>query len=55
MSVQGYLVYVGKTPQVVMPATSIVNKQGNKQFYFWSNGKSLLAVKRPHDFYFKVN
>lgn len=56
MSLQGYLVVSNDKPQVVMPNTKPVTKQGKKQFWFYDNGKALLAVqslKFPHQFTIK--
>lgn len=56
MSLQDYLVVTNGKPQVVMPNTKPVTKQGKKQFWFYDNGKALLAVqstKLPHTFTIK--
>jgi hypothetical protein len=56
MSIQGYLVNVGKFPKTVFPSTPIVNhKDGSKSFYFYDNGKPLLAKKTSKEVAFKVN
>lgn len=39
----GILVTVNALPVIAFPATSIIEKQGVKQFYFWHKNKSILA------------
>jgi hypothetical protein len=39
------LVSVNNVPKVVTPNTSIVTKQGKKQFWYYDNGKAKLAVQ----------
>lgn len=42
-----FLVFTGRIPQVVTPATSITNNgDGSKSFWYWDNGKSIKAIQR---------
>lgn len=43
MSIQGYLVSIKNKPVLVYPTTSVVEKQGQKQFWFYVDGKATLA------------
>ncbi len=43
MSIQGYLVNIKNKPVLVSPKGNIFEKQGQKQFWFFLDGKNLLA------------
>ncbi len=43
MSIRGYLVYIKNKPVLVNPTTTVVEKQGQKQFWFYADQKAMLA------------
>lgn len=49
MSIKGYLVSVKGQPIVAMPTAKPFIKHGKKQFWFYHNGKQLLAVQNSNN------
>lgn len=46
MKVIGYLVRIGRNFHTVQPSSNPVTKHGKKQFWFYHNHQSLLAVQQ---------
>lgn len=50
-----YAVNVNGRIEIVKPDTTVVTKHGNRQFWFFINGRKRLAVRKPNQGVFQVN
>lgn len=55
MKIIGYLVRMGKKYLTVQPDTTPVVKHGHKQFWFYHEHQSLLAVQRQDGLWYAKN